>query len=103
MKMNRRDATVTGEPYPWNDQIHSYFELTFEGDVIKPGDKIRFKNRRGVFSFRGWAHNAQKDVTWINCIDDKSHQFRAFYIDELKCVVRPKRSRAKKTKVVRLG
>jgi hypothetical protein len=100
MSMTKRSPSVATKRFPWSDQIHTYFELEFNGDVIKPGDKIRFKNRRGVFSFRDWCHNAEKDVTWINCVDDKSHQFRAFYMEELKSVIRPKRSRARKSKVV---
>lgn len=104
MKVNKRDRALTArEPFPWNPNIHCYYELDFMGDVIKPGDKVRFRNRRGVFTFRGWCHNTEKNVQWVNCLDNKTMQFRNFYMDELKCVIRPKKSRAKKTKVVILA
>ena len=75
------------------EYIRQYAELPFGDDVIRPGDKIRFHRRRGVFKFRYMYHNVQKDVQWIDCIDEASGQFRSFYLDELKTVIRPKKSR----------
>jgi hypothetical protein len=76
--------------------FHRYTEWPFGNDVIKPGDKIKIKNRRGTFTFRSVAHNSNIDATWVDCFDDATHQFRAFPIDTIKTVLRPKKSRRKK-------
>jgi hypothetical protein len=83
-------------PFNGNENISYFDNLDFEKDNIKIGDKIRFKNRRGLFTFRGLYHNTERDVTWIDCFEDKTGHMRAFYVSELKSVVRPKKSRAKK-------
>lgn len=87
------------EPFWYHDHVHVYYELSFGNDVIKPGDKIKIKNTRGDFIFIKWVHNSQKDVTWIDCRDSKTQEDRSFYIENLKAVVRPKKSRRKKTNV----
>ena len=94
--MARRKSNVVSKPYFHDDNIHVYYELEWGKDVIKPGDVIRIKNTRGTFRFLKWVHNSTKDVTWIDCMDIKDGQFRAFYMETLKGVVRPKKSRRKK-------
>ncbi len=84
--------------YTANDDIHVQYELEFKKDIIKPGNPIKIKNQRGVFKFRCVAHNIKLDVTWIDCMDKDGH-YRSFRIDELKTLVKPKRSRAKKPNV----
>ncbi len=84
--------------YVFNDDIHVQYELEFKKDIIKPGNPIKIKNTRGVFKFRCIAHNIKLDVTWIDCMDENG-QFRSFYIDQLKMLVKPKRSRRKKPNV----
>lgn len=83
-----------GKAWSANDDITVQYELHFKNDVIRPGMPVRFKNERGVFKFRCLAHNIQKDVTWIDCID-KNGAWRAFYVDKLKGPVK-KRSRRHK-------
>ena len=83
-------------PYSMNENIHVYYELEFLKDVIKPGDKITFKGVRGQFTFILMAHNSEKDVTWIDCRNPATGEYRAFYVDRLKSVVRAKKSRRKK-------
>lgn len=83
-------------PYSMNENIHVYYELEFLKDVIKPGDKITFKGVRGEFIFILMAHNSEKDVTWIDCSNPATGEYRAFYVDRLKSVVRAKKSRRKK-------
>lgn len=83
-------------PYSMNDNIHVYYELEYLKDVIKPGDKIKFKNVRGEFIFILMAHNIEKDVTWIDCRSTTTGEYRAFYVDRLKCLIRDKKSRRKK-------
>jgi hypothetical protein len=78
--------------------FHRYMEWPFGTDVIKPGDKIKIRNRRGTFTFRSVAHNSNIDSTWVDCFEDSTQQFRAFPIDMIKGVVRPKKSRRKSFK-----
>ena len=95
--MNKRDRPkIITEPFSYNDSINVYYELEFGRDVIKPGDKIRFKNSHGYFVFHKWVHNSQLDVTWIDCMDTKTFEFKSFYMDRLKGVHRAKKSIRKK-------
>lgn len=83
-------------PYSKNDDIHVYFEVEYLKDVIKPGDKIKIKNMRGHFLFICMAHNSKLDVTWIDCRNPATGEYRSFYIDRLRGLIREKRSRRKK-------
>lgn len=85
--------------YTFNDDIHVQYELEFKKDIIKPGNRIKIKNQRGVFLFRCVAHNVRLDKTWIDCIGPDS-QWHSFPIEKLKTLVKPKRSRAKKPNTV---
>lgn len=76
--------------------ISTYTELEFGKDIIKPGDKIKIKNARGYFIFLKWAHNSHLDVTWVDCMNPETGEFRSFYIDSLKGVYRAKKSIRKK-------
>lgn len=75
--------------------IHVQYELQFKKDLIKPGTKIKIKYMRGVFKFRCLAHNVKLDSTWIDCIGDDG-AWHSFRVEQLKNVVKPKRSRRKK-------
>lgn len=86
-------------PYAVNPAIFVTYELPFNTEIIKPGDKIRFKNVRGIFIFVRVAHNMKIDSTWIDCVECKTGTTRSFYVDKLKTVIRPKRSYRKKQKV----
>lgn len=82
----------------WAD--HEYIFPTFEfqsgNDTVRPGQLIKIKGVQGTFKFRCLATNTKKDVTWIECIETKTNQFRAFYIDRFNGIVKPKKSRRKK-------
>lgn len=84
--------------YVLNDDIHVQYELEFKKDLLKPGSRIKIKNQRGVFIFRCIAHNIKLDSTWIDCLGP-NHQWQSFPVDKLKGIVKPKRSRRKKTNV----
>ena len=84
------------EPYLVNPDIYVLYELNFNKDVIRPGDKIKFKNMRGVFVFTRLAHNKKLDSTWIDCFDLMTKETRSFHVAKLKTVIRPKKSRRKK-------
>lgn len=84
--------------YPFNEDIHVQYELEFGKDTIKPGNPVRIKFQRGVFNFRCLAHNIKLDSTWIDCIGPDG-QWHSFRVDQLKGLVKPKRSRRKKANV----
>lgn len=95
-------ARTKSEPKPpfWMfDHIHVFYELEFGKDIIKPGDKIKVRNVRGEFKFQKWVHNSQIDKSWIDCMDIKTGEFRSFKIEDLKLLVKPKKSRKKKPNV----
>lgn len=94
--MARKKKFEPNAPYWYHDYVHVYYELEFNKDLIKPGTKIKFKNMHGTFTFIKWVHNSKKDVTWIDCYSDKTREERSFYIENLKGIVKPKRSRRKK-------
>lgn len=87
------------KPYWMHDHVHVYYELEFGKDIIKPGDKIKIKNVRGDFTFHKWVHNSKLDKTWIDCMDNKTGEFRSFILHDLKGLVKPKKSRRKKPNV----
>jgi hypothetical protein len=87
---------IESVPYRLNENIHVYYEVEFLKDTIKPGDKITFKGVKGEFVFKLMAHNSEKDVTWIDCVNPATGEYRAFYIERLKGLVRDKKSRRKK-------
>ena len=84
------------KPYWWAPHIVGYDSLEFNKDIIKPGDKVRIKGRRGIFTFRGWYHNTQSDSQWLDLVEDNTGHFRSFHVGTLRSVIRPKRSRRKK-------
>lgn len=92
----KNKSKIELKPYHYNENIFVYHELDFMNDVIKPGDKIKFKNIRGTYNFIQFVHNAEKDVSWIDCMDAITGEYKSFYIEKLKGVIRPKKSRRKK-------
>lgn len=94
--MKKKNSNTERKPYHYHPHIFVYDHLDFMNDVIKPGDILKFKNTRGTFRFLNFVHNSRKDVSWIECIDVKDGYYRFFYVEKLKTVVRPKKSRRKK-------
>lgn len=85
--------------YRVNPDISVFYELKFGKDIIKPGDSLKFKDVRGTFKFIRLAHNIKKDVTWIDCFSPATGEYRSFYVDKLKGLVRAKKSIRKKLNV----
>lgn len=83
------------KPFNHNENIHIYYNLEFGKDEIGPGTPLKFKNQRGVFKFIKWVHNQDLDVQWIDCMDITTGEFRSFYMERLKNIVK-KKSRRKK-------
>lgn len=92
----KKTPIVDMGPYGFNDDIHIQYEIEWKKDIIKPGTLIKFKNDRGRYKFRCLAHNIKLDVTWVDCIDTKTLEWRSFYVDRLIGVIKPKRSRRHK-------
>lgn len=92
----KRVSEIVYEPYSANDDIVVFYELEFNDDVIKPGDKIKLKNERGWYVFLHLAHNVKLDTTWIDTLDQTTGGWKSVRIDKIKLVDRPKRSYRKK-------
>jgi hypothetical protein len=90
----RRSKTVS-IPYNHNENIHVFYTLDFGKDEIGPGTPLKFKNQRGTFKFIKWVHNQDLDVQWIDCMDNATGEFRSFYIEKLKGIVKKKSRRHK--------
>ena len=90
----RRSKTVS-IPYNHNENIHVFYTLNFGKDEIGPGTPLKFKNQKGTFKFIKWVHNQDLDVQWIDCMDNTTGEFRSFYIERLKCIVKKKSRRHK--------
>lgn len=97
--MRKNKTEYDKEPYNTNDDISVFYEIKYGKDVIKPGDIIKIKDARGTFRFIQLAHNIQKDVTWIDCMNNITGEYRSFYIDRLKGLIRAKKSIRKKMNV----
>lgn len=82
--------------YPLNEDIHVSYEFEFGKDVVRPGTPLKIKYVRSTFKFRCLAHNIKLDSTWIDCIDANTGEWRSFRLEQIKNVVKPKRSRRKK-------
>lgn len=98
--MPRKKKVIEQEPYNYNDNIFVSYEFPFGRDTMKPGDILKIKNQRGKFRFLKVAHHAGKDVTWVDVMNVDNGQFHSFYIDRVKLIVRPKKSRRKKQSVI---
>lgn len=88
----------------WNDRtayvahphIVVQYELEFKKDVIRPGNQIKIKNLRSTFRFRCLAHNIKLDTTWIDCMDVNTGEWRSFRPEQIRNLVKPKRSYRKR-------
>jgi hypothetical protein len=81
-------------PEPFiNPNWEIFYEYKHGRDVIKPGMKIKIKSEHGEFVFQRVVHHKEKDVMWIDCYSRSG--YRAFYVDKLKGLVKPKRKYVK--------
>ena len=95
MSTIKRKSTSEHIPYEFNTDISVFYEAKHGNDEIVVGTPLRFKYQRGIYKFLKMAHNAKKGLTWIDCMDMANGTFRSFYVDDLKCVVKPKKTRKK--------
>lgn len=99
MARKKIPATDDRPQYKVNPDISVFYELKFGKDIIQPGDMLKFKDVRGSFRFIQLAHNAKLDVTWIDCYNPATGEYRSFYVDKLKGIVHAKKSIRKKMNV----
>ena len=97
--MSKKKTEYDKKPYNVNPDISVFNEIKYGKEVIKPGDLIKFKDVRGTFRFLQMAHNVKKDVTWVDCMHPITGEYRSFYIEKLKGLVRAKKSIRKKMNV----
>jgi len=88
-------SKIESKPFHHNENIHVYYSLNFGKDEIGPGTPLKFKNQRGVFKFIKWVHNQDLDVQWIDCMDITTGEFKSFYMERLKNIVKKKSRRRK--------
>jgi hypothetical protein len=69
------------------------YEYQFKKDLIVPGTKLKIKGERGEFTFQRVVYHKEKNVTWIDCFSPTG--YRAFYVERLNRVVKPKKFRKK--------
>ncbi len=72
------------------------YEFEFEGEMVTPKMPIKFKNTRGVYKFRCLATNIETGKTWIDCINADTGEWKSFYIERFKGIVKPKRPRRRR-------
>lgn len=95
----RKENNEERPQYSVNPDISVFYELKFGKEIIKPGDMLKFKDIRGTFRFIQLAHNIKKDVTWIDCFSPATGEYRSFYVERLRGIVRAKKSIRKKMNV----
>ena len=83
-------------PYQNNPNVYVSYELPFGKDIIKPGDKIKVKFDRDIYTFLRLAHHIKNDNTWVDCISVKKGSWHSIRVENIQRVLRPKRSRRKK-------
>jgi hypothetical protein len=94
----------SGDPDSWwknayrgHPDITVEYEYVFGKDTILPNMRFKIKNKRGEFKFRCVAHNAALNTTWIDCMDTDTGEWRSFYPDQIRGVVKPRKRRTKKS------
>lgn len=93
--MNKRDQ-VTRDTSRWagDDNKVVTYEMTFKGDIIKPGQRFRIKHDRTVYTFHCLVTNIKTGSTWIECACESG--FYSFRPERMYKLTGVKRSRQKK-------
>lgn len=94
--VKRKTKTTELTPYWYNPHISVFYELEFNKKMVVPGTRLKLKGTRGVFIFHKLVHHSKLDKTWIDCMDDSTGEYKSFYVDKIKAIVQPKRSRKDK-------
>lgn len=91
--VKRKSKRTELNPYWYNPYISVFYELEFNKKILTPGTRFRVKGSRGTYIFHKLVHHSKNDKTWIDCMDDTTGEYRSFYVERVKSVVPPKRSR----------
>lgn len=91
-----KKSKIVYTPYGGNPNVHVDYELPFGRDVITPGTAIKFKNDRDVYHFQRVCTHRQTGNQWIDCLSMNRQSFQSKRLNQLKGVVRAKKSRKKK-------
>ena len=92
----RKPSKVKIKPYFHNESIVVWYEMQHNKDTILPNELIAFKNTRGKFRFIKFVQNNETGLSWIDCIDDKTLNYRSFYADRLRGKIKPRQPRRRK-------
>lgn len=93
----RKKSALYSEPQErWSADPNKFvsYELEFNGTVMEPGTKFKIKGEHTVLVFSCLVHNISKDVTWIECQEERGG-YRSVYPSKISRVLAPKRSRRK--------
>lgn len=95
--MRKKEQLYDKKPERWSNDPNKVvtYELEFNGFIMKPGTKFKVKGEHTIFIFTCLVHNITKDVTWVDCLEEKG-AFRAFYPSKISKVIMPKRSYRRK-------
>jgi hypothetical protein len=98
----RKITSVEKGRHGFNPDIVVYYELQFNGEIMKPGEKFKIKNDSKTYIFQCFAHNITLDSSWIDAMCLDTGEFRSFRVDRIKGLVR-KKSRVKKNERNRIS
>lgn len=91
--ISRKKSRIT-KPFNHNPHIVVAYEYSANGEVVSPGDRIKFTGVRGTFKFIKHVQNLERNVEWLDAMS-KDGGFHSFYVSRLKLKVKPKRQRRK--------
>jgi hypothetical protein len=81
------------------ENLSVLYEIRVGEDTVTPGSPLKIKNRRGSYKFRCLVHNSKLDVSWVDVICMTNGSWISIRPEQIKCLVKPKRSRRRKTNV----
>jgi hypothetical protein len=95
--MKNKTKLYDSSPERWSTDPNKavFYELEFRGFMMKPGTKFKIKGEHTIFIFACLVHNISKDVTWVECQEEKGG-FRSFYPSKIAKVIAPKVSYRRK-------
>lgn len=94
--ISRNKSKVNTKPYFHSPHITVHYECVNGDDTYVPGDPMRFIGVKGTFKFIKLVYNAEREVEWVDCMDNNTGEFRSFYSNKIKPKPRPKRKRRKR-------
>lgn len=97
MSIRKRDQLYSENPERWGNDPNKFvsYELEFDGTIMEPGTKFKVKGEHTIYVFTCLVHHIEKDVTWIECQEEKGG-YRSFYPSKISKVMTAKRSYRKK-------